>query len=393
MTRFLGRRLIQMLITFLIFQALLYFLLELQPGDFADQFYGNPNITPAARQVLVEDYGLDRPPVERFFLYIFNFWRGNLGISWSEFPRPVGEIIAERLPRTVFLFLSATLVSFWLGFVSGKVLAWNRDTVGEYVATVLGVGLYTVFTPWFALMMILIFGATLGIFPLGKFLNVREWLALGRAYTANQVFGTIILTATLLVAAIIAIGIVTRKMAPVQRNKIRLPGYAAAVGLFLIYWLVIQGPIAGGQDPMLPYARQITWHLILPVLTVTLISYAGTMLLMRNSMLETLSEDYIETAKAKGLPETMIRDKHAARNALLPVVTSLVYGIAFAINGGIVTETIFSWPGLGLTILGAAQEQDIPLAMGTLLIIGGVALVAHLVADILYAYLDPRIRY
>jgi peptide/nickel transport system permease protein len=110
-------------------------------------------------------------------------------------------------------------------------------------------------------------------------------------------------------------------------------------------------------------------------------------------MLETLREDYILTAKAKGMPEKIVRDKHAARNALLPVWTGLVFSIGGSVSGGIITETVFSWPGLGLTLLSSAQLEDIPLAMGALTITGVMTLVSHLVADIGYAFLDPRIRY
>ncbi|MEE8158948.1 MAG: ABC transporter permease, partial [Dehalococcoidia bacterium] len=124
-----------------------------------------------------------------------------------------------------------------------------------------------------------------------------------------------------------------------------------------------------------------------------LISFAGTMLLTRNSMLETLREDFVMAARAKGLSERAVRDRHAARNALLPVVTSLVYSVAFAIDGSVIIESIFSWPGTGLLLLRGAQSQDLPLVLGSFVFIGILALVAHLVADLLYAYLDPRIRY
>jgi peptide/nickel transport system permease protein len=133
--------------------------------------------------------------------------------------------------------------------------------------------------------------------------------------------------------------------------------------------------------------------MVLPIATLTLVSFAGTMLLTRNSMLETLREDYIVAARAKGLPENVVRDHHAARNALLPVVTSLVYSLAFAIDGGVIIETIFSWPGMGLTLLQAVRSQDLPLALGAFVFIGIFALLAHLIADMFYAYLDPRIRY
>jgi peptide/nickel transport system permease protein len=133
--------------------------------------------------------------------------------------------------------------------------------------------------------------------------------------------------------------------------------------------------------------------MILPVLVSTLVSFAGTMLLMRNTMLETLREDFVMAARAKGLSEHVVRDKHAARNAFLPVFTNLIIGIPFALSGGIITETIFSWPGMGLTLLQAVNLEDIPLAMGTLSFVGVLALTAHLIADVAYAFLDPRIRY
>ncbi len=120
---------------------------------------------------------------------------------------------------------------------------------------------------------------------------------------------------------------------------------------------------------------------------------AGTMLLTRNSMLETIREDYIMVARAKGLPEKVVRDRHAARNALLPVVTSFVFSLAFAIDGGVIIEGIFSWPGMGQTLLSAVLSEDMPLAIGAFVFVGIFALVAHLVADVLYVFLDPRIRY
>ena len=140
-------------------------------------------------------------------------------------------------------------------------------------------------------------------------------------------------------------------------------------------------------------AWDILKHMILPVGTLTLISFGGAMLLTRNSMLETMREDYIMAARAKGLPQKDIRDKHAARNALLPVVTSFVFSLAFAVDGGVIIEQIFSWPGMGQTLISAALAEDLPLAVGAFVFVGVFVLLAHLAADVLYALLDPRIRY
>jgi len=382
MWKYLGKRLLQMLITLLLFQAATYFLIDAQPGDIADLLAMDPNIPPGERDRLRAELGLDRPPVERFFTYIGNFYRGNLGVSFDEYPKPVIDIIKEKLPRTVVLFLTASIVSFWTGFMTGKVLAWRRGGWIEYASTITGVTLYTVFTPWFALMMIWLFAVTLDWLPAGKFLDPIKWL--DAPVTANTVFMRMIWTASIgLVVAFIGF-LVSNRVPRRQRLIVRSAGVLLPVVGALLYWQT------GG---LTPFALDILSHLILPVLTVTAIAYGGQMLLTRTSMLETLREDYIMTARAKGLPDKMVRDKHAARNALLPVWTGLVFSLGGCVSGGIITETIFSWPGLGLTLLHSAIVADIPVAMGVFTVVGVMTLISHLVADVGYAFLDPRIRY
>jgi len=134
-------------------------------------------------------------------------------------------------------------------------------------------------------------------------------------------------------------------------------------------------------------------HLALPLMTYVLMWFAGSMLIMRNSMLETLREDYILTAKAKGLKDKVVRDKHAARNAMLPVVTSFSMSIAFSFGGCVLTETVFSWPGIGRTIVQSTLLQDYPLAQASFMVITLAVLIANFAADIVYAYLDPRVKY
>jgi peptide/nickel transport system permease protein len=148
-------------------------------------------------------------------------------------------------------------------------------------------------------------------------------------------------------------------------------------------------PDAGGWIKTL----DVLHHLMLPLLTLFIIHFGSYLLIMRGSMLDTLTEDYIFTARAKGLPEAWIRDRHAAPNAVLPVVTSVGLSLAFSINGGALTETVFSWPGIGRELVFAVGNNDYPLAQGCFLLIAAVVLVANLVVDVLYAWLDPRIRY
>jgi peptide/nickel transport system permease protein len=134
-------------------------------------------------------------------------------------------------------------------------------------------------------------------------------------------------------------------------------------------------------------------HMILPLTTLFLVHFGSYLLIMRSSMLETLKEDYILTGRAKGLPENVIRNHHAAPNAALPVVTSVGLSLAFSINGGALTETIFTWPGIGRELVMSVSQNDYPLAQACFLLIAIVVLISNLVVDTLYAYLDPRIRY
>ncbi len=386
MWKYLGKRLLQMLITLLMFQAVTYFLMDAQPGDIADLLTLNPDIPPAERERIRIDLGLDRPPLERFLKYVGNFYRGDLGVSFSFFPRPVIDIIKERLPRTLVLFMTASIISFSAGYVTGKILAWKRGGFVEYSSTLVGVILYTVFTPWFALMMIWLFAVYLDWLPPGKFLDPILWLDAPEGIHANDLFIRMIWSALIASGALI-LGLVLSSRLPMKFQSVgRWVSFIVPVVGLILYWQL-------GASSLTVFAADILQHLILPVLTVTLIAYGGTMLLMRTSMLETLREDYILTARAKGMPDKVVRDKHAARNALLPVWTGLVFSIGNSLSGGIITETVFSWPGLGLTLLTAAQVEDIPLAMGALTVTGVMTLFSHLVADIGYAFLDPRIRY
>jgi peptide/nickel transport system permease protein len=384
MRKYLIRRLAQNVLTFFLFLTAVYFLLDAQPGDFGNFFINDPRLTAEQRQLLRHNLGLDRSAWERYLIWIGNFVRGDFGISFSNYPRPVLDVIAERAPRTVVLFLSATVVSFYLGFLAGKILAWHRGGLIEHVVTLGGVGLYTVFLPWFALVMVWFFAYTLRLFPIGKFVDPVLWRE--APVSANTVFGRMLLTAVLASVALVICLLVTRRFGPVSRRGLRWLGGAVVLIGIVVYWLFFAGGTAR-------YALDILHHLVLPIVTLAAISFAGTMLLTRSSMLETLREDYILAAHAKGLPDKVVRDKHAARNALLPVFTSFVFSLAGVLNGGVITETTFSWPGMGLTLLKAANMQDVPMTVGVLVFTGTLTLTAHFVADILYAYLDPRVRY
>ena len=380
MAGYFASRLAQIAVVFVVFVSMVFFLVQAQPGDFATFYTLNPDITPEARDALRDQFGLNEPMWKQYLIYVGNVLQGDFGQSFG-LRRPVTDVIMERFPRTAVLFLTATVVSFYLGFVLGKIIAWRRGGWTEYIATVSGVYLYTSFTPWLALLLMWLFAFRLEWLPLGKFVDPVLWR--NADMDANGVFNRLILTA-LIGSILIFAGILLTKRYRLRHGGWVMVGLTAGVtGISIAAW---------ASTALGPYAWDILKHMVLPVLTLTLVSFAGTMLLTRTSMLEVLREDYVLAARAKGLPDRVVRDRHVARNAMLPVATSLIFSLAFAIDGGVINESIFSWPGLGLTLLDAATTSDLPLAVGAFAFTGFFALAAHLVADILNAYLDPRLR-
>ena len=382
MTGYLVRRAWQMALTLFLILTVTFALVQAQPGDYASFYALNPDLPPDVREQIESTFGLDKPLWQQYLIHMKNTLTGDFGVSFGHFPRPVIEVLMERLPRTLVLFVTATGASFYIGFLLGKAIAWRRGGFLEYAATISGTTLFTVFTPAFALMMIWVFAFRLGWFPVGKFLDPLVWR--DTDVTANAVFGLMLITAAAFIA--FAFWVMFALRSAEQRGLSR-----AAVTMVLAGATVVA--LVWSLSGLGPLALDILKHMVLPIATLTLISFAGTMLLTRNSMLETVREDYVMAARAKGLPDKQVRDRHAARNALLPVVTSLVYSLLFAIDGSVIVETIFSWPGTGMTLLEAVRTEDLPLVMGAIVFIGLLSLLAHLVVDVLYAYLDPRIRY
>lgn len=383
MARFIIKRLIQVVILTFIFVSVTFVILQAMPGDIAD-IYLDPNIPPEVRDSIRERFGIDLPVHRQYASYMANFIRGDLGYSFRHYPRTVWSIIWERLPRTFLLFFTATVAYYYIGYTLGKFIAWKRGAKAEYAATFGGVFLYTLFLPVYALLLMWFFGLRLRWFPLGQFLSPAVWK--DAEVSSGLIFNHIILSAAgFLAVFFLAAGISKLAGLTEKARKVFTASAAAcAAGAVIIIW-------AG--TGRIHLAANILWHMALPVITLTTASFAGSMLLMRDSMLETIREDYITTARAKGLPDARIRDRHAARTALLPIVTSFSLAVAGVINGGIITETIFSWPGMGLTLIESIRTNDWPLALGAFAFTGIFILIAHLIADVLYAALDPRIRF
>src|SRR3989304_3412506 len=185
MSRYLLNRLFQSFVVLFVFITLVFVLVQAQPGDYATSFTLDPRLPPEAKAELRKSFGLDQPTYVQYALYIRNFFKGDLGRSFRH-NLPVMQVLLERLPRTVMLFLTAAVVSFYFGFVLGKIIAWRRGRCVEYASTVGGVFLFTVFTPWLALMALWLFGLQLGWLPLGKFVSPTLWQS--TPFDTNYVF-------------------------------------------------------------------------------------------------------------------------------------------------------------------------------------------------------------
>jgi ABC-type dipeptide/oligopeptide/nickel transport system permease component len=154
----------------------------------------------------------------------------------------------------------------------------------------------------------------------------------------------------------------------------------------------MQNPFLFGSEPFFQHLADIGQHMILPALTLTLTAYGSYTLIVRSSMLETFGEDYVLTARAKGLPARRVVRRHAFRNALLPLVTLVALDLGYIVGGAVLIEVIFSWPGIGLAMYDAIGQRDYPMLQGGFLILTVAVIFLNLAADLLYFRLDPRIR-
>jgi peptide/nickel transport system permease protein len=332
---FVARRLL-LLAPMLLGITLLSFLLsQAVPADpvtanLGEQAAADPEIVAAFRR----EWGLDRSLPEQYGVYVWNLLRGNFGISIST-RQPVLLDLRQRFPATIELAVVAMSLSILIGIPVGILSAARRDSALDQltrVASLVGVSM-PIF--WLGLVALLIFYAWLGWAPApGR---------LGATVTPPP-----LVTGFLLVDALLA-----------------------------------------GRAPA---ALDALHHLVLPAVVLSTYNLGVLARLMRGSTLDVLGEDYVRTARAKGLDESAVTLRHAARNALIPVVTVIGLGFGRLLSGAVVIESVFAWPGLGLYAFRSATSLDFPAIMGVGIVIATVYLVANLVVDVAYALIDPRVQ-
>jgi peptide/nickel transport system permease protein len=364
-SKYIIRRLIQAIPVLFGITIVVYAILLAAPGGPTARFANNPKFTEADRAKFKKAWGLDQPiPVQ------YCRWMGicnpdNEGLAvfigptgWPAFlPTAVsgttngvlhgdlgvsidtGEAVASRIARaalpTFILAGNALVIWILVALLIGVYAAIHRYSLFDQAATVFAYVGYAMPTFWLGIMLIFLFsGPGLNILPAG--------------------------------------GMTETRLSPPFGSDAYWQYFAANPGTAIV---------------------DILRHLILPVFTLVVVNIAGDSRFIRSSMLEALGQDYVRTAKAKGLPARVVIFKHALRNALLPVVTNIGLEIPFLFTGAIVTETIFSWPGIGRMTIEATRSFDYPTLMGLLLITSILVVLANLIADIMYAIVDPRIQY
>lgn len=296
---------------------------RLMPGDPVRVLIAGSEgqIDPEARDAIAAQFGLtDDPLIVQYFRYLADLARFDLGVSLSNYPVPVIDIISGAMPWTLVLVGVSTVISFLLGTGLGVLLAWRRGTWSDHVLPALTF-LNAIPYFWMALILVLVLAVGLGWFPYA--------------------------------------GAYDRTMFP---------------------------------ELSAPFLGSVAYHAALPALTIVIGSFAGWVLQMRNMTVTILGEDYVSMAEAKGLPNRMVLFGYAARNAILPSITGFALALGAVVGGSMLTEVIFNYPGLGYTLFQAVSAQDFPLMQGLFLIISLAVIVANLIADAAYVFLDPRTR-
>jgi len=378
-SNFILRRLIRGFIAIITFQTLLFFLIQSLPYDFTAFLI----LAPAGRRLAQSDLGLDMPLWQQYFSWLEGFFRFDLGRSFVAWPTPVSAVLMGRAPRTLVLFLMATVLAYLLGIWMGKMIAWRRGGFFEFGITLAGVASYTSFAPFLGFILINIFGWHLGWFPFHSLVDHNIWYK--ETVTVDWILIRMVFTIVLVMLGFLGLGWITRQIRTrQQRLRLQWAGGLLIILIAGIWWY---------QIGYLNLALDVLDHMILPLASVILLSFGETMLLMRTTMLETIEDEYVFTARAKGLSDVIIRDRHVARNAYLPVLSRLLLNLPLVLTGSLAIELVFEWKAMGELIFVAIDYQDIPLLLGILSIVGVLVLIGHVILDILHVYMDPRLRF
>jgi peptide/nickel transport system permease protein len=332
LTRFISRRLFHLIFILIGVSLLVFLMLRLIPGDPAHLLLGE-FASPEEMVRIREKFGLDRSSLYQYLIYVKNLLNGDMGVSIRT-NVPVFQEISVRFLATVELSFAAMIVSSLLGIVAGVISSVRKYSVFDYCSMVMALVGISMPIFWLGLMLIYLFSVKLGILPMmGRFTMGMEY---------QPLTGLVILDSL----------------------------FQGDGGLFL----------------------NALRHLILPAFTLATIPMAIIARMTRSSMLDVMSKDYIRTARAKGLSHSAVVFRHALKNAFLPIITVIGLNFGLLLGGAVLTETIFSWPGLGRYVVDSLLARDYPAVQGCILFFAVIMVLVNLTVDILYFYVDPRLR-
>lgn len=383
MTRYLIKRVLWAIITIFLFATAMFFIVQLIiPHDFTVQFALSQSR--AQREALQEELGLNLPLWQQYLNWIRNFFTGSFGQSFYGYQ--VMDMFKSSIPVSLLVFLTGTALAFMIGFWLGKSAGWKGPGAISSITTLSGITLYTTFPPWLAWLIMYFIGSRIKIFrPVfrsSSFQGLDRTIWGPTSLSPPAVASRMVISLFALTLILAAINSLLHRL-----TRRKLP-------LIITVLLIASGAYVSWQALGFGLqAKDIVARALIPTLTYTLLSFGETMLIMRTSMADTKEEEYVAVARAKGLPERVVRDKHATRNAVLPVVSRLIITLPYLMTGVVIIEDVFGWPGMGSALWASLYQQDMPVAMAILLFVGVFSLLARLVLDILLAYFDPRIRY
>ncbi|MDM0115497.1 ABC transporter permease subunit [Variovorax sp. J22R133] len=333
MLRFLLTRVSLLVPTFIGMTLLAFFLIRLVPGDPIETLAGERGIDAARHAELLKAYGLDQPLITQYCIYVLRVLQGDLGKSMIT-QEPVMTEFLSLFPATVELALCAMVFALLLGIPAGIIAAVRRNSVFDHGVMAVSLTGYSMPIFWWGLLLILFFSVQLGWTPVSGRIAVQ--------YFVEPSTGFLL----------------------IDSLKSDEPG---------AFWSALK-------------------HLILPAIVLGTNPLAVIARMTRSAMLEVLGEDYIRTARAKGLSKFRVVALHALRNALIPVVTVIGLQVGVLFTGAILTETIFSWPGVGKWLIEAIGRRDYPVLQGGMLLLGVIVMVVNLLVDVAYGVINPRIR-
>ena len=315
--------------------TLVFFLLKATPGDPADAFLGN-RASDEVKADLRKQLGLDRPVYVQYFSYLFNLLQGDFGKSITSSGKEVLTVIQENFPATLELAIGSMLIAFVVGVTVGTISASRPGTISEVGGRLFGIISYSLPIFWVGMLLQLVFAVQLNIFPLG-----------GR-FPANLT-------------------------PPVK-----------ITGLYTI-------------DSLLHFDLASFFvslhHLALPCLTLGVLLSGIFERIVRVNLKQSMKAEYVEAARARGIPEQRILISHALKNAMIPVITVLGLTTASLLGGAVLTEVTFSWPGLASQLYEAISNRDYPTVQGIMVFFAAIVVIASIAIDLINAWIDPRIKY